>query len=199
MSDDDMGLYIKKEFGTADLDQDRQLTTAEFMPWYDKFIRYVEDCRAESESRLAAKKGITKPGVAAAPGPAEPDFSSDMMWECPMPKLERALEAAWKKKKTPLLIDFSDPKRESASFSPLETFFGYSGYELLEMKKMVVEVNVTKVASLDDHLENNRKKLVSSMKYGKPLAIMLVIIACRGCACARTCVESRNSSPVEAR
>jgi hypothetical protein len=49
-----------------------------------------------------------------------------------MKMLQDALQASWKKGKTPLLIDTTE---DQGGFSALETFYSYSGHQLLEMKK----------------------------------------------------------------
>jgi len=93
------------------------------------------------------------------------------MWEVPLQKLQDALLAAWEKKKTPLLIDttFDEP----GSTSALETFYSYSGHQLLELKKMVVEVNMKKEKTLDQAMEEARSKLILSMKRGFNLVLLL--------------------------
>ena len=44
---------------------------------------------------------------------------------------------------------------------------GSAGYKLLEMKRVSVEVNMTKVKTLQEHLEMTRKKIVGAMKHGQ--------------------------------
>ena len=115
--------------------------------------------------------------------------------------VQDALAAAWAANLTPLLIDATDPKKEQ-EFSPLETFWSYSGHELFEAKKMVVEVviNMTNHASLlrspispsrpppscltiqvsmkktktvEDAREEQRVKLVRAMKQDKLFAVLM--------------------------
>ena len=56
-----------------------------------------------------------------------------------------ALDAAWAVGRTPLLVDMTTPAGEDKSgggFSPLETFYSYSGEVLIELKKAVVELSI---------------------------------------------------------
>ena len=76
-----------------------------------------------------------------------------------------------KQKKTPLLIDMTDPEKQ-AQFSPLETFFGYDA-GFVELKKMVVEVNMKKTTTLDDARDEARAKLVTAIKRGLHFVFLL--------------------------
>ena len=66
-----------------------------------------------------------------------PPFSGAGLWETSMPQLLYAIEAAHAAKRTPLLLDHTLAEGASG-FSPLETYYFYSGDHLIEMKKMVV-------------------------------------------------------------
>ncbi|KAL1508322.1 hypothetical protein AB1Y20_004432 [Prymnesium parvum] len=80
-----------------------------------------------------------------------------------MRRLANALEAAWAKGRTPLLVDATDA---DGSCSALESFYSYSGHQLLEMEKLVVQVGVTKEKTVEQALAEAREKLILSMKRG---------------------------------
>ena len=98
-------------------------------------------------------------------GSGIPPATMDSVERVLMSKLLPAIEAAHAAGKTPILVDATDPKK-AQDFSPLETFLSYSGHEVFEAKKMVVEVNMKKEKSLEDAREEQRVKLCRAMKHG---------------------------------
>jgi hypothetical protein len=105
--DNDVGTYIKEQLADADKDGDKKLSMAEFVPWYDNFIRHVEDFREKEEQQQREKEVRTAssaPGKPAAAAVAD-NFSGAGLWECPLTKLMEGILAAQAKGRTPLLID----------------------------------------------------------------------------------------------
>mmetsp|Transcript_40382 Transcript_40382/g.95975 ORF Transcript_40382/g.95975 Transcript_40382/m.95975 type:complete len:407 (-) Transcript_40382:148-1368(-) len=172
LGDLDFSGYCKEQLAAADTDKDGKLNFAEFVPWFKGFIHHVESIRDKFEQELLERKQARDQAPApAAPNPSR--FSGDGVWDCPLPAVVGALEAAWAKKKIPLLIDDTMEDRETLDPSPLELFFQYGGYTLLEMKRMVVEVNMQKVKPLDTAMEEARQKLVRAIKFGNVLCVLL--------------------------
>ena len=58
--------------------------------------------------------------------------------------------------------------------TPLETFYAYSGHKLLEMKKMVVEVNMKKMKTIEEAQDEVREKLVMAIKRGLHFVILVI-------------------------
>ena len=204
LSDNEVASYIKGEFASADKDADKKLSLEEFLPWYDRFIQHVEECRGKEEQKAHNRKaGLSGLGSSSSPAQsvvAAPSiFADDGLWECSLTKLIEVLDSSWAKKKTPLLIDSTAADRDSSGTTPLESFLTYgggmgnAGYELLEMKRMVVEVNMTKVKTLEEHLELSRKKLVAAMKHGRVLAVLLS----NSCPPIRTKFTAPDTLPID--
>ena len=101
-------------------------------------------------------------------------FAGDGVWEIKLSSLNAALEASWRKGKVPLVVDATaeEGQRESGT-TPLEAFYSYSGHALFEVKKMVVEVNMKKTATLDDARDEARAKLVTAIKRGLHFVFLL--------------------------
>jgi len=104
-------------------------------------------------------------------------FVSDGLWTAPMADMQDALEAAWAKGRTPLLIDMTaedfGSQHRSGESTPLETYFAYSGDKLIDVKRLVVEVDVKKDKTLEAALSEARAKLVLCMRRGYHLVLML--------------------------
>jgi len=81
-----------------------------------------------------------------------------------------ALAAASSKQKTPLLIDMTG---QGDGYTVLETFFSYSCHQILEAKKMVVEVNLRKTKTVEEAMEEARTKLIMAMRRGYSLLVLL--------------------------
>ena len=95
-------------------------------------------------------------------------------WEVTMKRMEVAMNAAWLQGKTPLLVDCTTHEGEdrNAGFSPLESFYSYSGDILIEMKKAVVEVGVKKEKTVEEIQKEFAKKLLMSVKQGRQLILL---------------------------
>uniref|UniRef100_A0A7R9ULB5 Uncharacterized protein n=1 Tax=Diacronema lutheri TaxID=2081491 RepID=A0A7R9ULB5_DIALT len=87
-----------------------------------------------------------------------------------MSALQTAIDSAYALQRTPLVLDATG---NGAGITPLETFYSYSGHQLLELKKMVVEVNMKKSVRLDDALEAARAKLVLALRRGYSLVMLM--------------------------
>ncbi len=88
-----------------------------------------------------------------------------------MPRLAAATRAAWDAGRTPLLVDATGDA--DGGFSPLETYFSYSGDALIEVKRYVVEVNMKKQMTLEQARAEWRGTLLGAMKHGHTLALLL--------------------------
>ena len=75
----------------------------------------------------------------------------------------------------PLVIDATRTAEEAkkGATSPLETFYTYSGHALLEVKKMVFDVNVKKSATLEEAQDEARAKLVTALPSAQELGAIL--------------------------
>lgn len=83
-------------------------------------------------------------------------------------KLLDEIKASHDGGRTPLILDNTGPGK-----SPVDTFFLYSGHMVLDLKQVVVEVNVLKTSSLADALASAREKVVLAMKRGYYLVLAL--------------------------
>lgn len=98
----------------------------DFSAWYQSFLAFLECAKARPTAR---------PADVCADGP----FASDDTWGVPMERLQDALDAAWAKRRTPLLIDMTADGGRGDS-TPLEVYFSYSGDKIIDWKRLVVEV-----------------------------------------------------------
>eukprot|EP00286_Rhodomonas_abbreviata_P005127 CAMPEP_0181328256 /NCGR_PEP_ID=MMETSP1101-20121128/22601_1 /TAXON_ID=46948 /ORGANISM="Rhodomonas abbreviata, Strain Caron Lab Isolate" /LENGTH=406 /DNA_ID=CAMNT_0023437097 /DNA_START=10 /DNA_END=1230 /DNA_ORIENTATION=- len=185
----ELGPYVKEQLAEGDKDGDQKLNFAEFTAWFDGFIRHVEDVRAKFEAEQAARKAAR----AKAEEPPKPKFEGDGIWDCDMKDVPVALEEAYNKKKTPLLIDDTADDRESLNPTPMETFLLYGNNNLLEMKKMSVEVNIRKDKPLETAMEEARDKVVKAIKYGNTLCFLLA----NACPPIKSKFNSPESLPLE--
>lgn len=167
---DDFGTEVTAKHAAITESESRKATATfeQFMGWYPKLMAEVEAIKKKWADDDAAQK-------AAKAAEAANEFALDKAeWTVPMKRLPVAIEAAWKGGKTPLLVDMTTPKGEnkSAGFSPLETYFSYSGDTVVELKKAVVEVSVKKEKTLDEVRDEFAKKLLIALKQGRPLALL---------------------------
>lgn len=105
-----------------------------------------------------------------------------------MERLLDAIEASFRAGRTPLVLDHTAPAG-SSGFTPLETYYFYSGDHLLELKRMVVEVNISKEKTTAEVLHDARARLVRAIKYGGFLVYLLSTSAPR--------IRSQFSSPTD--
>ena len=74
--------------------------------------------------------------------------------------------------KTPLLIDVTADKEKKEQFTPLETFYGYSGEAILELKKGVVDVTMKKEKDMPTLQSEYGKVLCRALKQGLALTLL---------------------------
>lgn len=178
LNDRTMPEFIKQAWVDAAPDGENLCRIEPFRKWYASFVEYLDGIKAKDAATAAAAAD----DKAAA---ATSLFSGDGLWTIKMKQLLDALSAAWAKGKTPLLVDATGD--DQGGTTALETFYSYSGHQLLEMKKMVVEVNMKKTVTLEEALAEARRKLVLSMKQGYNLVIM--------CSNAAPPLKSKFTSP----
>mmetsp|Transcript_22847 Transcript_22847/g.57206 ORF Transcript_22847/g.57206 Transcript_22847/m.57206 type:complete len:369 (+) Transcript_22847:120-1226(+) len=166
--DHELGPYIQRAMKGADKDGDKKLNLAEFVPWHSEFRGFIDGIKnqevdkkqAEATAHAEALKSLLE------------CMDKGVIGDCRMGDLPAAIEASIQRGKTPLLVD-ATVGVEGESFSPLETFYSYSGDALIEMKKLVVDVNIQKEKTLEEAMEGCRKKLVEGLKYGKGLIVLM--------------------------
>ena len=152
-----MPTFIKAAFAAAKPDEEKRVRIDGFTEWYPAFLDHVANLKLDYAE--AARIKVEAKAVAATA--ASSAFSGTGLWECDLKQLLQALEAARAAKRTPLLIDGSGNGGDG--FTPLETFFSYSGHQIWETKKTTVDVLIKKTASLEEALEEQRKKLLLAM------------------------------------
>ena len=155
-----MPTFIKESFAAAKPDEEKKVRLAGFSEWYPAFVEHVANLKLEDAKAERAKAEAKASAAVPAAGASAPFFSGTGVWECNLKELLRALEFARAERRTPLLIDGSG---DGGGFTPLETFFSYSGHQIWETKKTTVDVLVNKTASLEEALEEQRKKLLLAM------------------------------------
>jgi len=171
-----INLFWDKMKSDMDTDGDGRISKEEYVTWMSQ-NRKEEEVLALKET-LAAKLAQKKTIQALAEDFMAPDTAivaavTGAVEMVKMSALLPALEKAWAAGKTPLLIDDTDdpdPKKKQ-DFSPLETFWSYSGHAIFEAKKMVVEVNMKKEVPLEEAQEKVRLQLVKAMKHGQQFVI----------------------------
>ena len=144
---DDFGAKVTTWHAELCADESKKATAnlEQFVAAYPRLLAETAEIRAtwarEAEERTQA----------AAQAKAEEFLASKPEWEVPLKRLNEATAAAWAVGKTPLLVDMTTLKGDdrTAVFSPLETFFSYSGDVLIELKKAIVELSVKKEKSLE--------------------------------------------------
>jgi hypothetical protein len=173
LDENNLSVYIKQALRKADSDGDGRLSLADFKKWHAAFAAELVRFGEEQEAKRL-EKAKAMPAAAAAAASAEmapaPQFSGNV-WECKLSALQQALDCAYAGHRTPLIIDATGS--EDGGATPLETFYTYSGHQLVELKKMVVDVNVTKTQSLDEALDDVRAKLVLALKRGYSLILLM--------------------------
>ena len=164
---DSFGPYLKAQWEELAKTDDKTAIANlnQFCAWYPSVEKTVEDVikqwAKEDAEREAAK--------AAAKAASAPKFEGET-WQCPMSKLQDALVQAFNMGKTPLLIDVTGDKSEP--FTPLETFYGYSGDAIVELKKGVVEVSMKKEKSMEELQAEYGQVLCRALKQGLNLTLL---------------------------
>jgi len=160
LDDRTMPEFMRKSWTEASPDEEGLVCFANFAAWYEGFLEHLAAIK-EKDRQAASAKAMEQATM----------FASDGQWSASMRQLPDALSAAWAKKKVPLLVDMTG--EEDNGYTPLETYYTYSGHMLIDMKKMVVQVNMKKELSVEDALLEERKKLVLALKRGLNLVFML--------------------------
>jgi len=95
-------------------------------------------------------------------------------WDVTMKRVPDAINAAWQQGKTALLVDCTTlpGDNKASTFSPLETFYSYSGEVLLELKKAVVEVSIKKEKTVEEVQDEIARKLLMGLKQGRSLIVL---------------------------
>ena len=166
---DAFGPLVKAQWEILVQSTDKQAVAdlGQFCTWYAGLEKIIEDVKRQWVEEEAAAKAAKE---CQPPGGTRPTFSGDV-WDCPMSKLQFAYMQAWESNMTPLLVDTTNDGKDQ-DFSPLETFFGYSGEGLIELKKAVVEVGMKKTKSLEQVQEEFAEKLALCLKQGRCLTLL---------------------------
>lgn len=166
LRENEMGLYIKKQYREAGSGAaEGAVREEQFVAWHVGFVSAVDEFRAAEAAKREAAEGAR----AAERVAATQSFATDGVWSCKLDMLQAALDAARDKGKTPLLLDRTG---SGDGYTPLETFYSYSGHQLVELKKYVVEVNMKKTMSLEDARAEMRTKIVLALKRGYELVLL---------------------------
>lgn len=168
--DTEIGPIIQKQWKPLEKKggEGKEVMEEEFKAWWPTFIDMLEAKQRENEE---AEAKIEEEKVAQAAAKASM-FDGDGVWNIPLTALNDSIDAAYKKNKTPLIIDNIEGFRA-------ETFFTYSDALIIEMKKLIVEK--AKGKSVEELLEEVRDTFVNkahSFKYGKTVVLRMANSAC---------------------
>lgn len=161
------GPAIKDLWRAAGGGPGKALTMDEFVRWWPSFLDAVQAREDEIE---AEEKEIVARKAAEAAAKAE-RYAGDGVWYINLKEMPEAIDKAYEKGKTPLIIDNTEGFRS-------EVFFTYSSAHIVESKKMIVDK--AKGQSVEDILEEARTKFWGSntFKYGSTMVIRLANSAC---------------------
>merc|ERR1711865_796561 len=99
----------------------RQLEQEPFLQWWPAFMEIVEE---QVVAKAKADEAKEEEKVAAVAAKAS-RYDGKGVWEIPLTDLQDAINEAYKRNKTPLIIDMSENK-------PTDAFFSYSGAHVIE-------------------------------------------------------------------
>lgn len=138
------------------------LSRDEFIAWFPDFLQIVEDSMAEAEAAEAAKEAAKKEEAEQKASM----YSGDGVWYIKLPQLLEAVDKAYEKGKTPLIIDNTEGFRT-------EVFFQYQSAQIIEGKKLIVEK--AKGSSVEDLMAEVRDKFWAAhcFKYGSTVVFRL--------------------------
>lgn len=161
-TDDDVGPFIKKQWTDVGGFAKRQLEQEPFLQWWPAFMEIVEE---QVVAKAKADEAKEEEKVAAVAAKAS-KYDGKGMWEIPLKDLQDAINEAYKRNKTPLIIDMSDAK-------PTDAFFSYSGAHVIECKKMIMDK--VKGASPQEILEELQGSFFRAhcFKYGTTVMFRL--------------------------
>lgn len=150
-------------------------TREQFVAFYPSLLAETRQIQAQWDAQDAARmRAATEQAEAAAKARATEFAPNKAEWEVRMKRLPLAFKAAWEHGKTPLVVDCTtlpgDDK--NSTFSPLETFYSYSGEVLVELKRAVVEVGMRKEKTLEELHDELAKKLLVGLKQGRSLILL---------------------------
>lgn len=162
-TDDEIGpTVIKAQWNSLERKEGKEAEEKAFVEWWPTFVELVEAKQAEitaAEEKKAAEKAeqaAAKAGI----------YDSDGVWNIPLTDMVEAINKAYEKGRTPLIIDNTENFRA-------ETFFAYSDAHIVECKKWIVEK--AKGKSVEDLLSDQRDTffLGKCYKYGKTVVFRL--------------------------
>lgn len=150
-TDDDIGPNVIMKYSkSTGLHVRKELKQDEFVAWWPEFMEGVKARQDEVEAE-ETKREEEKAAKAAEKAAR---YEGDGLWSFPMKDLEDAMEEAFKKGKTPLILDDVDKGNR------VEAFFTYSGGHIVEAKKMIMEKAKDK-RPVEDILSEVRDKMFS--------------------------------------
>jgi len=161
-NDDEIGNVIKGYWKDLGGFTNKELKKDEFLKWWPEFVKAVDEKVAEVEA-AAAKKEEEKKAAAAAKASR---YDSNEPWEIPLNDLQEAINEAYKKDKTPFIVDNTEGART-------ETFFTYSGAHIVEAKKMIMDK--VKGGSVESVVEEVQRSFFGAhcFKYGQTVVFRL--------------------------
>jgi len=183
--DNDIGPQIIKKQWDAIADKAaKEVIEAVFVEWWPTFVKMVEDRQAEikaAEDKVEEEKKA-KAEAKANLYDAVSTTGKDNVWTIPLKDLDEACKEAYKRDKTPLIIDNTEGFRS-------EAFFLYTNAYILECKKLILD-KVERSKKLTE--EADKAKVVPELlaetrdsfcrahcfKYGQTVVFRLANSAC---------------------
>lgn len=105
-------------------------------------------------------------GIPAPPPPCRIEFNSEQPYKVSFRQMISAVEAAQEAQRTPLLI--CNGKEDIVC-----TFYSYTTAVVIDAKRIMNEVLIKKTVTLEEMREQVRSKVVSALRYGRPLHIRM--------------------------
>jgi hypothetical protein len=127
-----------------------------------------DDIESKDGEMQSKKYSSAKPATKQANGPVprthDFSFQEDGSIIIHLTELLSALDFIKKRGKTALIVD---------SEGQADTFFGYHNCVMIDAKKLFVSLKIMKNMSMEQCMEELRKKIVASLRYGQMLVLCL--------------------------
>lgn len=168
---DEPGAIVGEQWKLSGGKTKREVNKEEFVAWWPQFVEATEKACVERDA-LEKKQEDEKAAKATAKASR---FEGDGMWTIPLEELTDAINAAYAKGKTPLIVDNTEGFRS-------EVFFTYSGAYILECKKMIMDKAKGKENPniVEEVLEAERTRFWSGncFKHGQTVVFRMANSAC---------------------
>lgn len=166
--DEETGPLIKGHWKDCGGQTKREVNKAEFVEWWPTFMAQVE--KQVAEVQLVIEKREEEKAAKVAEKASRYDGTGT--WSVPLTDLNDAINEAYKRDKTPLIIDNTEGLRS-------EAYFTYSGAYIVECKKWIMDKAKDKKPVEDILGEENDKFWRSHcFKYGNTVVFRMANTAC---------------------